>query len=111
MLFTIAPPPSVPSAADSLSATVDVLAVTVTNRSPLLFLWQEFPKVVAKSRQYLPQHHTRDILMRPIMSNVAEACSQVFSLLETEYSAEEVAGFGFISAEELQQLFASAAAA
>lgn len=67
--------------------------------------------MVAKARQHLPQHHTRDILLRPIMSNVAEACSQVFSLLEAEYSPEEVAGFGFISAEELQQLFASAVAA
>lgn len=71
---------------------------------------QEFPKVVAKASRFLPQHHTRDILLRPIMSNVAEACSQVCSLLEAEYTAEEVAGFGFISAEELQQLFASAAA-
>lgn len=72
-------------------------------------MMEEFPRVVAKAKQYLPQPHTRDILFRPIMSNVAEACSQVFSLLETEYTQDEVSAFGFISAEELQTLFLTTA--
>ena len=67
-----------------------------------------FAQVAAQARAHLPQQATREILLRPVMSNVAEACSQVFALLESEYAAEEVAGFGFVSAEGLQELFAAA---
>lgn len=70
-------------------------------------MFEEFPLVVKKTREFLPQATTRDILFRPIMSNVAEACSQMLSLLEAEYTQAELAGYDFVSAEDLQALFAT----
>jgi len=36
----------------------------------------EFPLVAAKARRHLAQQAHRDMLLRPVKSNVAEACSQ-----------------------------------
>ncbi|XP_020090510.1 conserved oligomeric Golgi complex subunit 3-like isoform X2 [Ananas comosus] len=63
---------------------------------------QELPKVLAKMKLYLQNPSTRMILFKPIKTNIVEAHVQLQSLLNSEYSAEEIQNIGMLSIQELQ---------
>lgn len=48
-------------------------------------------QAVTKMRLYLANPATHAILLKPVKSNIAEAHGQIASLLQTEYSPEEIA--------------------
>ena len=85
--------------------------MSAATRRPFLPTPQEFPAAAARTRAYLPQEATRDMLLRPIMANVAEACSQMLAALEAALRPEELAALEFISAEEMRDVFERATAA
>ncbi|KAF6151279.1 hypothetical protein GIB67_020601 [Kingdonia uniflora] len=63
---------------------------------------EELPRVMAKMKLYLQNPSTRTILFKPIKTNIVEAHLQVYSLIKTEYSAEEIQGIGMVSIQDLQ---------
>ena len=67
-------------------------------------LGDALPTAAAKTRLYLGNPGTREILFKPIKSNVAEAHAQVGALLEAEYTAEEAASVGLKSPPELAKV-------
>ncbi|KAG0477707.1 hypothetical protein HPP92_012426 [Vanilla planifolia] len=65
-------------------------------------LLQELPKVVAKMKLYLQNPSTRMILFKPIKTNIMEAHVQLQSLIQSEYSSEELQNIGMVSIQHLQ---------
>ena len=53
---------------------------------------------------YITGAATREIIFNPIKSNIAEAHSQIASLLEAEYEPENVHAIKLKSPAELEQL-------
>uniref|UniRef100_A0A7N1A554 Conserved oligomeric Golgi complex subunit 3 n=1 Tax=Kalanchoe fedtschenkoi TaxID=63787 RepID=A0A7N1A554_KALFE len=69
-------------------ATPDKVAELVQKVS--MAIQQELPIVMAKMKLYLQNPSTRTILFKPIKTNIIEAHTQVYSLLKSEYSPEEI---------------------
>jgi hypothetical protein len=62
----------------------------------------QVPEVVAKMELYLQNQSTCSILFKPIKSNILEAHGQVLTLLESEYTPEEVGQIKIMKLSELQ---------
>ncbi|KAK3272222.1 hypothetical protein CYMTET_19466 [Cymbomonas tetramitiformis] len=63
----------------------------------------KLPTAVGKMKLYLQHPNTRNILFKPIQSNIAEAHGQIAQLLEAEYTPDDAAGIGLLGATELGQ--------
>ncbi|XBI09984.1 hypothetical protein VPH35_137396 [Triticum aestivum] len=63
---------------------------------------QDLPKAMTKLMLYLQNPSTRLIIFKPIKSNIVEAHIQLQSLLNSEYSAEEIQSIGMLSISDLQ---------
>ncbi|KOM33315.1 hypothetical protein LR48_Vigan01g287100 [Vigna angularis] len=63
---------------------------------------EQLPVVIAKMKLYLQNSSTRTILFKPIKTNIVEAHIQVRSLLQAEYSSEEIQIINLISVQDLQ---------
>ena len=70
-------------------------------------LSDSLPSAVGKMQLYLTNASTHAILFKPIKSNVAEAHGQIAALLESEYTAEEVAAIGLTPRADLAALLDS----
>ncbi|GAB4817343.1 hypothetical protein N2152v2_004389 [Parachlorella kessleri] len=70
-------------------------------------LAEALPAAVGSMRLYLPHPATRAILFKPIKSNIAEAHGQIAALMDSEYSADEVAQIGLTPPQELAALLDS----
>ncbi|KAI4335148.1 hypothetical protein L6164_013821 [Bauhinia variegata] len=66
---------------------------------------EQLPMVIAKMKLYLQNSSTRAVLFKPIKTNIVEAHIQVNSLLESEYTEEEIQNvINMISIQDLQTL-------
>ncbi|KAI4344665.1 hypothetical protein L6164_011864 [Bauhinia variegata] len=66
---------------------------------------EQLPMVITKMKLYLQNSSTRTILFKPIKTNIVEAHIQVGSLLESEYTEEEIQKvINMISIQDLQTL-------
>ena len=65
------------------------------------------PGVAAKMRLYLNNPATHAILFKPIKSNIAEAHGQIASLLDAEYTKEEIARVALTPPQQLAQMLDS----
>lgn len=65
------------------------------------------PAVAAKMRLYLNNPATHAILFKPIKSNIAEAHGQIASLLDSEYTKEEVARISLTPPQQLAHMLKS----
>ncbi|KAI5415358.1 conserved oligomeric Golgi complex subunit 3 [Lathyrus oleraceus] len=63
---------------------------------------EQLPVVIAKMRLYLQNSSTRTILFKPIKTNIIEAHIQVQSLLQSEYTSEEIQIINLKSVQDLQ---------
>ncbi|EPS73936.1 hypothetical protein M569_00814, partial [Genlisea aurea] len=63
---------------------------------------KELPIVLSKMELYLPNQGTRAILFKPIKSNIIEAHVQVYSLVKSEYSPEDVEMMKMVDVKDLQ---------
>lgn len=52
---------------------------------------KDLPGVVIKMKLYLQNSSTRSILFKPIKSNIIEAYGQIYSLINDEYTVEDIA--------------------
>lgn len=68
---------------------------------------KDLPAVAAKMRLYLNNPATHAILFKPIKSNIAEAHGQIASLLDSEYTPEEVARVALTPPQELARMLDS----
>ncbi|KAI9123351.1 hypothetical protein K1719_006240 [Acacia pycnantha] len=65
---------------------------------------EQLPGVIAKMKLYLQNPSTRTILFKPIKTNIVEAHAQIRSLLQSEYTDEEIQNINIISIPDLQTL-------
>ncbi|KAE8797090.1 conserved oligomeric Golgi complex subunit 3 [Hordeum vulgare] len=63
---------------------------------------QDLPKAMTKLMLYLQNPSTRLIIFKPIKTNIVEAHMQLQSLLNSEYSADEIQSIGMLSISDLQ---------
>ena len=70
-------------------------------------LLKDLPGVAAKMRLYLNNPATHAILFKPIKSNIAEAHGQIATLLDAEYTKEEVASISLTPPQELAHMLDS----
>ncbi|XP_028759979.1 conserved oligomeric Golgi complex subunit 3 [Neltuma alba] len=63
---------------------------------------EQLPGVIAKMKLYLQNPSTRTILFKPIKTNIVEAHAQIRSLLQSEYTNEEIQDINIISIHDLQ---------
>ncbi|XP_054806000.1 conserved oligomeric Golgi complex subunit 3 [Prosopis cineraria] len=64
----------------------------------------QLPGAIAKMKLYLQNPSTRTILFKPIKTNIVEAHAQIRSLLQSEYTDEEIQNINMISIQDLQTL-------
>jgi conserved oligomeric Golgi complex subunit 3 len=50
---------------------------------------KELPEIVGRMKIYITKAGSRAVLLRPIRANVAEACTELLSALQTRYTLEE----------------------
>ena len=65
---------------------------------------RDLPAVASTMRLYLNNPATHAILFKPIKSNIAEAHGQIASLLDSEYTKEEVARISLMPPQQLAQM-------
>ncbi|KAF7837597.1 conserved oligomeric Golgi complex subunit 3 [Senna tora] len=65
---------------------------------------EQLPVVIAKMKLYLQNSSTRTILFKPIRTNIVEAHVQIQSLLQSEYTKEEIQNINMISTQDLQTM-------
>lgn len=65
---------------------------------------EDLPSCAAHMRLYLRSPNTREILFKPIKSNIAEAHGQIAALLESHYLPEDVNMVGLMDAGKLGDL-------
>lgn len=63
---------------------------------------KDLPSVVRKMKLYLHNPSTRSILFKPIKSNIIEAYGQIYSLINDEYTIEDIAVIGLPQSAEVQ---------
>ena len=70
-------------------------------------LSSDLPICVRKMSLYITSAATREIIFNPIRSNIAEAHSQIASLLEAEYESQDIQSIKLKSPTELAQLMSA----
>ncbi|CAJ1940598.1 unnamed protein product [Sphenostylis stenocarpa] len=85
---------------DQAFATPDKVAELVQKVSAAI--QEQLPVVIAKMKLYLQNSSTRTILFKPIKTNIVEAHIQVQTLLQSEYSSEEIQTINLKSVQDLQ---------
>lgn len=65
-------------------------------------LKKDLPSVVTKMKLYLQNPPTRSILFKPIKSNIVEAYGQINSLINAEYSPDDIVIIGLPKLSEVQ---------
>ena len=70
-------------------------------------LSSDLPTCVSKMSLYITSAATREIIFNPIRSNIAEAHSQIASLLEAEYESQDIQSIKLKSPTELAQLMSA----
>ncbi|KAJ7955372.1 Conserved oligomeric Golgi complex subunit 3 like [Quillaja saponaria] len=86
---------------DQAFATPDKVAELLQKVADVI--QQELPTVMEKMKLYLQNPSTRTILFKPIKTNIVEAHVQVQSLLQSEYSPEEIQNvINMVSIQDLQ---------
>ena len=70
-------------------------------------LSSDLPTCVMKMSLYITSAATREIIFNPIRSNIAEAHSQIASLLEAEYESQDIQSIKLKSPTELAQLMSA----
>ncbi|KAG4378467.1 hypothetical protein GLYMA_17G045100v4 [Glycine max] len=63
---------------------------------------EQLPGVIDRMKLYLQNSSTRTILFKPIKTNIIEAHTQVQSLLQSEYTSEEIQIINLKSIQDLQ---------
>lgn len=63
---------------------------------------RDLPSVVFKMKLYLQNPSTRSILFKPIKSNIIEAYGQIYSLINDEYTDEDIVVIGLPKSTEVQ---------
>ncbi|KAL5149294.1 Conserved oligomeric Golgi complex subunit 3 [Glycine soja] len=85
---------------DQAFATPDKVAELV--QKVRTAIQEQLPVVIEKMKLYLQNSSTRTILFKPIKTNIVEAHIQVQSLLQSEYTSEEIQTINLKSVQDLQ---------
>ncbi|KAE9601563.1 putative oligomeric Golgi complex, subunit 3, cullin repeat-like-containing [Lupinus albus] len=85
---------------DQAFATPDKVAELV--QKVRTAIQEQLPVVISKMKLYLQNSSTRTILFKPIKTNIVEAHTQLQSLLQSEYTSEEIQIINMKSIADLQ---------
>ncbi|XP_019443675.1 PREDICTED: conserved oligomeric Golgi complex subunit 3 [Lupinus angustifolius] len=85
---------------DQAFATPDKVAELV--QKVRTAIQEQLPVVISKMKLYLQNSSTRTILFKPIKTNIVEAHTQLQSLLQSEYTSEEIQIINMKSILDLQ---------